>query len=523
MFRNEPFTDFTILANRARFQEVLAALDARIVTMSLVAGPIINGVELSSEEKFERVDPSNPDELVGTTSFAQLNHVEQALDSLERGFHSWSRRAAEERCQIIRAVGARMRKDRVHLAALIIRESGKNWREADADVAEAIDFCDYYAEQFLPLSRPFRTEELVGEDNVYLYKPRGIFAVIAPWNFPLAILCGMSVAALVCGNVVALKPAEQTCQIAAEFMRILLECGIPGDACAFLPGRGEVVGDALVRSPRVHGVVFTGSKTVGLSIIEHSSKVHDGQYFIKKVIAELGGKNAIIVDEDADLDEAIKGVTQSAFGFSGQKCSACSRVLVVGDAYEPFMERFIDATSSLIIGVPSDPATAIGPVIDSESAERINKIIEEGAKNARLRYRANVPQKGFFASPAIFSDIEIDHPIWRDEIFGPVVACRKTSSLLEALSLANNSPYALTGGIFSRSPESISLAREQFEVGNLYINRTCTGALVGRQPFGGFKLSGVGSKAGGKDYLLQFLEPRTITENTLRRGFAPST
>jgi len=418
-------------------------------------------------------------------------------------------------------IAARLRQDRLHLAALMIREAGKPWKEADADVAEAIDFCDYYAEELLRISTPLRTEELVGEDNFYFYEARGITAVISPWNFPLAIACGMVMAALVTGNVVILKPSEQTSLIAAEFARILLECGVPGNAFAFLPGWGEKIGRMLVNSPDVAIIAFTGSKSVGLEIIKNAAIVHPGQNHIKRVIAELGGKNAIIVDQDADIDEAVKGATYSAFGFAGQKCSACSRVIVVGDAYEGFLQRFCDATSSLIIGAASDPASTIGPVIDRESADRIIAVIENSKKTSQLAFQGATPAKGFFAPPAIFHNVDVNSDLWREEVFGPVVACRKANSLAEAIKLATASPYALTGGFFSRSPKNIAHVKEHFRVGNLYINRGCTGALVCRQPFGGFKLSGIGSKAGGRDYLLQFLEPRTVTENTLRRGFAP--
>jgi RHH-type proline utilization regulon transcriptional repressor/proline dehydrogenase/delta 1-pyrroline-5-carboxylate dehydrogenase len=521
MFKNEPFTDFSVTANRTRFQEVLDALDARIVTMSLIAGPIINGEELSSEDRYERVDPSDPHELIGTTSFATEKHTETALKLLSDGFPAWRSTSIELRASMARKVAKRLREERLHLAALMIREAGKPWKEADADVAEAIDFCDYYADELERISAPHKTEDLIGEDNFYFYEARGITAVISPWNFPLAIACGMVMAALVTGNVVILKPSEQTSLIAAEFARILLDCGVPGNAFAFLPGWGEKVGQMLVSSPLVSIIAFTGSKPVGLEIIKQAAIVHPGQYHIKRVIAELGGKNAIIVDQDADLDEAVKGATYSAFGFSGQKCSACSRIIVVGDAYEGFLQRFCDATSSLIIGPASDPATTIGPVIDQESADRIMSVIENNKKTSQLAFKGEAHPKGFFVPPAIFHDVETQSELWHEEIFGPVVACRKARTLEEAIQLATASPYALTGGFFSRSPKNIAHVKEHFRVGNLYINRGCTGALVCRQPFGGFKLSGIGSKAGGRDYLLQFLEPRTVTENTLRRGFAP--
>jgi RHH-type proline utilization regulon transcriptional repressor/proline dehydrogenase/delta 1-pyrroline-5-carboxylate dehydrogenase len=415
-----------------------------------------------------------------------------------------------------------MRAERHDLSALIVREAGKPWKEADADVAEAIDFCDYYAEQMEELGPPKLMQKLPGENNHYFHIPRGIAVVIAPWNFPLAIACGMTVAALVTGNCAVLKPAEQTSLIAGEFARILLACGVPKDAFAFLPGLGEVVGRQLVSHPDVNMICFTGSKSVGLEIIKTAAVVQPGQESLKRVIAELSGKNAIIVDEDADLDEAIKGVLYSAFGFSGQKCSACSRCIVVGDAYEPFMNRLVAAAADLIVGAPSDPATLVGPVIDSESQSRIAKLIAAMENSTKLAFKGTTPESGFFVPPTIFRDVDPTSAVWREEIFGPVVGCCQARDFAHAIELANDSSFALTGGIFSRSPANIEVAVSTIKVGNLYINRGCTGAMVGRQPFGGFKMSGIGAQAGGPDYLLQFVHSRTVCENTMRRGFAPA-
>jgi RHH-type proline utilization regulon transcriptional repressor/proline dehydrogenase/delta 1-pyrroline-5-carboxylate dehydrogenase len=332
----------------------------------------------------------------------------------------------------------------------------------------------------------------------------------------------MVVAALVTGNVTVLKPSEQTSLVAAEFAKILLDSGVPGKAFAFLPGRGEIIGRELVNSSKTDMICFTGSKAVGLEIISKAAIVHPGQKSIKRFIAELGGKNAIIVDEDADLDEAVKGVIYSAFGFAGQKCSACSRVIAVGDSYETFITRLCEAASDLICGDAKNPATLVGPVIDKETHKRINETIAKAEKNNRLAFRGKETPNGYFVTPTIFRDVETTSDLWCEEIFGPVLACRKAATFEEALEVANQSQYALTGGLFSRSPKNIAVAREEFRVGNLYINRGCTGALVCRQPFGGFRMSGVGSKAGGPDYLIQFMEPRTISENTMRRGFAPN-
>ena len=363
--------------------------------------------------------------------------------------------------------------------------------------------------------------DIEGEDNFYFYRPRGIAVVIAPWNFPLAIACGMTVASLVCGNVTILKPAEQTSLIAFEFAKILLTAGVPVDAFAFLPGEGESIGRALVQDPRTAIICFTGSKTVGLEILKNASVLAEGQKHIKKVITELGGKNCIIVDEDADLDEAIKGILYSAFGFAGQKCSACSRLVILKDIYERLLSRLADACNDLIVGPAGDSSSYFGPVIDKDSQSRILKIINDSKSQLNLLAQTKVPDFGYFVPGTIFRDVPLDHYIWQEEIFGPVLACAAAKDFEHALQIANDSQYALTGGLYSRSPANIKKAYEEFEAGNLYINRACTGALVCRQPFGGFKLSGMGSKAGGPDYLLQFMEPVCVSENTMRRGFAP--
>ena len=524
MFKNEPFVDFTIAAEREKFAASLSELDRRLTVSPLRVRPIVNGVSLKGGEEFERCDPSDGIRTVSVSEFASLEATEQAVQSLHHAAPQWEAVAPESRAAILNSAAALMRKRKNALSALIIREAGKSWKEADADVAEAIDFCDYYAEHMRKLAAPVLTQEVPGEENFYFYQPRGVCAVIAPWNFPFAIACGMATAALVAGNVVALKPSEQTGAVAQELALLLYEAGLPKNALAFLPGRGEVIGRHLVQHPLVDMVVFTGSKPVGLEILRSTAEVRPGQRSLKRVVAELGGKNAIIVDEDADLDEAIKGILSSAFGFSGQKCSACSRVIAVGDCYEPLLRRLADAAQDLIVGAASHPATLIGPVIDAESQSRILGVIELAEREHTLAFKGKVPANcpsGFFVPPSIFRDVNLSSSLWREEVFGPVVACVQAPDFTTALEMANASEYALTGGVFSRSPAHLEQAKRQFKVGNLYLNRGCTGALVGRQPFGGFRMSGVGSKAGGPDYLLQFLEPRTVTENTMRRGFAP--
>jgi len=448
-------------------------------------------------------------------------------------FPAWRDRPAMERAEILVRAAALMRKQRDGLAGVMIREAGKTWKEADADVCEAIDFCEYYAREAVRLFDRQRLGRFIGELDETVYQPRGVAVVISPWNFPLAICCGMTVAALVTGNTVIVKPAEQTPGIASIMADILYEAGVPKDVMQFCPAPGETTGAALVRDPRVALIAFTGSKAVGLDIVKAAGVTPEGQEHVKKVVCEMGGKNAIIIDTSADVDEAVVGVRHSAFGFQGQKCSACSRVIVVdpegpsGPTITNFTHRLVEASKALTIGDPLLPGTDVGPVIDAEAKDKIQKYIELGKRECKLELAMDVPagleqRTGrHFVGPAIFSGCRPEHAIVRDEIFGPVVAVMHAKDFEEALALANGSMYKLTGALYSRKPAHIERAKREFRVGNLYINRGSTGALVARQPFGGFAMSGVGTKAGGADYLLHFVEPRAICENTLRRGFAP--
>jgi RHH-type proline utilization regulon transcriptional repressor/proline dehydrogenase/delta 1-pyrroline-5-carboxylate dehydrogenase len=419
-----------------------------------------------------------------------------------------------------------MRARRWELAATMVLEVGKPWREADADVAEAIDFCDYYARQAVELFAP-RRADVPGEENVTTFLPRGVSVVIAPWNFPLAILAGMTTAALVTGNPVVMKPAEQASLIAKRLHEILLEAGTPPAALAFLPGRGEVIGPALVSHPHTALVAFTGSRDVGLAInrlAAEASATGDAR-LVKRVIAEMGGKNAIIVDDDADLDEAVVAVAQSAFGFQGQKCSACSRVIVLDHVHDAFVGRLAGAVRSLHVGPATDPASRLGPLVDQEARDRVRRFIDLGRRTAQEVVGVDVgdlADRGWFVGPHVFADVDPAGPLGQDEIFGPVLAVFRARDFEHAIELANGTRYALTAGVFSRSPARLALARERLEAGNVYCNRGITGALVQRQPFGGYRMSGIGSKTGGPDYLLQFVVPRTVTENTMRRGFAPT-
>ncbi|MCB0335030.1 MAG: L-glutamate gamma-semialdehyde dehydrogenase [Bdellovibrionales bacterium] len=520
-FKNVPLTDFTIADNRDSFRRALEAIDEEIKAKALDVSPFYHSMAFEGTQHLESRDPSSPDIIVGKVNLTTKQEALTVIEGLKQYAPIWEATPYQERSELLRKAAQAMDAQRMRLSAIIVREAGKPWKEADADVVEAIDFCNYYAAQMDELGPARMTQKVLGEDNRYFYQARGVAVIISPWNFPLAIACGMLTAALVTGNTAVLKPAEQTSIIAAELCKLLYEIGIPEQALAFLPGIGEEVGAALVDSPDTDIICFTGSKPVGLSIIRSAAEVRPGQRSIKKVIAELGGKNAIIVDEDADLDEAIKGVLYSSFGFAGQKCSACSRVIIIGDAYETFLERFGQAASDIIIDLAKNPASYLGPVIDKEAYDRIMGRIQEGERDLKLLFKGEAPAHGYFIPPTIFRDVPTDSALWKEEIFGPVVCCRPAKDISEAIRLAVDSQYALTGGLFSRSPAHIEQAMREFRVGNLYINRSCTGAIVCRQPFGGFAMSGIGSKAGGPDYLLQFLEPRTVTENTMRRGFTP--
>jgi RHH-type proline utilization regulon transcriptional repressor/proline dehydrogenase/delta 1-pyrroline-5-carboxylate dehydrogenase len=413
-----------------------------------------------------------------------------------------------------------MRARRFELAAWEVFEVGKPWRDADADVVEAIDFLEFYAREMRRLAQPRRLGTAPGELNELIYAPRGLVTVIAPWNFPLAIPTGMVSAALVAGNTVLFKPSERSPVMGHWLVEVLAESGLPEGVLQFMPG-GPDIGRALVSHPAVHLIAFTGSRDVGLKILAGSAQVQEGQHHIKRVIAEMGGKNAIIIDESADLDEAVAGVVASFTGYQGQKCSACSRAVVVDSVHDLFLQRLTEAVHSLSVGPPEDPANRMGPLIDERAQAKVRDYIQIGKREGRLVVEKEIRGPGFFAGPAVFAGILPHHRLAQEEIFGPVLAVMRAADFEEALRYANSTQYALTGGLYSRSPANIERAQREFDVGNLYINRSITGALVARQPFGGHRLSGVGTKAGGEDYVTQFMVPRVISENTIRRGFAP--
>ena len=520
-FENHPPIDFAEVGNRDAMH---AALEHVLAQAGRKYALVIGGEQIETDNSLLSIDPSQQDRVIGEICLADSEQADMAVQAAREALPGWAAMAAIERAEYLRAVARIMRERFFELAAWAVYESAKGWREATDDVCEAIDFCEFYAEQAIALERPSGAD-VPGEQNRFDYRPRGVTAVIAPWNFPLAILTGMTTAALATGNTVIMKPAEQTSTMAAKLMEIFLAVELPPGVVNFLPGSGEVVGARLVEHPDVNLIVFTGSRQVGLAINARAGQVSaDGLPFVKRVIAEMGGKNALIIDSDADLDEAVEGTVQSAFYYQGQKCSACSRVIVLRDVYDAFLPRLVEAARSLPVGPATDPATVVGPVIDAEARDKVFEYIEAGRREAREVLAADIgdlASRGFYVGPHIFADVPPDARIAQEEIFGPVLAVIPVDDLDQALQVANSTPYALTGGIYSRSPAHLERARRELQVGNLYLNRSITGAVVGRQPFGGYKLSGIGSKAGGRDYLLQFVIPRTITENTMRRGFAP--
>lgn len=520
-FRNEPVLDFAKVENRTAMAEALRKVEHELGRSYPL---VIRGEAVETPGRWvDSHDPSQSSRIVGRVASAGAEHAVAALESARAATAAWGAVAPEDRAAIIIRAAAIMRRRRFELAAWEVFECGKPWREADADVCEAIDFCEFYAREMIRLAVP-RVRDVPGESNVCEPLPRGVAVVIPPWNFPLAIPCGTTVAPLVAGNTVILKPAEQSPIIASKLVAILHEAGVPTDALHYLPGLGEEVGQALVNDPRVDLICFTGSRDVGLMINRQAAETPPGQNHVKRVLAEMGGKNAIIIDDDADLDEAVVGVLHSAFGYAGQKCSACSRVVVLEGIYDAFLARLIEAAKALKIGPAADPETYVGPVISAEARKSILDYKKLAPTEGRVVLDldvSSIAEQGFYVGPMIVADVRPTARIAREEIFGPLLSVIKAADLSEALAIANGVSYALTGGLYSRSPENIAKVRHAFRVGNLYINRVITGALVDRQPFGGFKLSGVGAKAGGSDYLHEFLLVRSITENTMRRGFSP--
>jgi RHH-type proline utilization regulon transcriptional repressor/proline dehydrogenase/delta 1-pyrroline-5-carboxylate dehydrogenase len=519
-FHNEAHTDFTIAAEREKLRAAMQDARRKLGRRHPL---VINHKPVQTSDWLPSLNPANQNEIIGYAAQATVAEADLALAAARAAQARWARTPAPQRAAVLERVADLMRRDKAALCALEILEAGKSWAEADADVAEAIDFCDFYALAMRELGQPRRTQAVAGESNFQHWWPRGVGVIIAPWNFPLAILTGMAGAAVVAGNAIILKPSDQTPVIGGRLMELLIEAGLPPGVANLLTGPGSKVGAHLVSHPQIDFIAFTGSKEVGLRIWESAGRTFPAQANLKKVICEMGGKNALIVDSDADLDEAVLGCVSSAFGYQGQKCSALSRLIVLADNYDKFLERLVAAAGSLRIGPAELPGTMIGPVINRESQLRILALIEAGKNDATMAWQGKVPNdsNACYVPPTIFTDVPPACRLFREEIFGPVLAVSKARDFDEAIALANESEFALTAGCYSRSPVNIERVKAELLCGNLYINRTVTGAIVERQPFGGFKMSGGGTKAGGREYLHHFLVPRVITENCLRRGFAP--
>ena len=513
-FANEPELELRRASNRHVLTEALARLDDRLP----LEVPVLVGKDEGAAVGFESTDPGTPSRIVAVAGRAGTDEANAAVEAAAAVAPTWAETPAEDRAAILVRAADLMRTHRLDLAALEVRECAKPWGEADADVCEAIDFLEYYARQAIELERGHELLQVPGERNTMRYVARGVAAVIAPWNFPIAIPCGMTAAALAAGNAVVLKPAEQAPACGYALATALREAGVPPGAISFLPGYGDA-GEALVGHPGVHTIAFTGSSAVGLAIVRAAAETPDEQRHVKRVVAEMGGKNCVIVDSDADLDEVVPALTSSAFGYAGQKCSAAARVLAHERIAEGLLERLVGATETLVVGQAEDFGTDVPPVIERDARDRIERYADEAARTGTLaRPGADVPVEGWFCAPAVAHSLPPDSPVLGEEIFGPLLAVEQVASVEAALDVLEEASFALTAGVFSRSPAVVEQVKRRVPVGNLYVNRGITGAKVGRQPFGGNRRSGIGSKAGGPDYLLQFVEPRVVTENTMRHG-----
>ena len=509
-FTNEPFVDFSRPENRKAMEEALKK----------VAGEFgreypmyIGGQKVMAAEKRTSTNPSHPSEVIGVFQEGTEDHARQAIESATKAFETWKKVPAPERAECLFRAAKIFRDRKFEISAMICYEVGKSWAEADADTAETIDFCEFYGREMLRFAGPHKVTPYQNEKNFMVYIPLGAGAAIPPWNFPCAIATGMTVAALVTGNTVVLKPSEDSPAIATKAVEILYEAGIPKDALQLVTGRGEVVGETLVRHPKTRFVAFTGSKEVGLRISEFAAKREPGQIWIKRAVLEMGGKDAIVVDEEADLEAAVEGTAQSAFGYQGQKCSACSRAIVSEKLYDSFVQKLGERAKKITVGPSEDSGNYMGPVVSKEAMDRIFGYIDLGKKEGRLVAGGErAPGDGYFVQATVIVDVPPNARVAQEEIFGPVVAVIKAKDFDQALEIANGTEFGLTGAVYSKNTAKLEKAREQFHVGNLYLNRKCTGAMVGAHPFGGFNMSGTDSKTGGPDYLMHFLQAKTIAE-----------
>jgi len=509
-FKNEPLIDFKDPANQSKMEAALAAARAED---SATYDLIINGRRVRGAGTFQTKNPAKPSESIGIVQKASQTQAREAVAAAEQAFYSWSRVPAAQRADLLFKTAALARERRFALDALLVLEVGKSWAEADGDVAEGIDFLEYYAREMLRLDGPHPVTPVPGEKNMMMYIPLGVGVVIPPWNFAFAIMAGMTAAAIVTGNTVVLKPSSDSPVIAYKFVELLEQAGMPPGVVNLVTGSGSEIGDLLVQHPRVRFISFTGSKDVGLHINQLAATPQPGQIWIKRVVAEMGGKDSIVVAADADLDAAVEGVASSAFGFQGQKCSACSRAIVEAPVYDEFVNRLSKRVATITTGDPSDPNVFMGPVINEGSLKKIESYVAEGTKEGKLVAGGKRAKgDGYFMEPTVIVDVKPDAKIAQEEIFGPVLAVIKAKDYDDALRIANNTEYGLTGAVYSKDPAKLERARDEFYVGNLYFNRKCTGAMVGAHPFGGFNMSGTDSKAGGPDYLLLFLQAKSVSE-----------
>ncbi|GGE26458.1 1-pyrroline-5-carboxylate dehydrogenase 2 [Pullulanibacillus camelliae] len=508
-YTHEPLTDFTNEDNRQAFKEALKKVAGELGKSYPL---IIGGEKMTTEDQLISYNPAKKDQVIGKVSKATKAHVDQAMKVAQEAFGEWRTWAPEVRADILFRTAAIVRRRKHEISAWMVYEAGKPWGQADADTAEGIDFLEYYGRQMLELAKGKKVNDRVGENNQFIYQPMGVGVTIPPWNFPFAIMLGTTVAPVVCGNTVLLKPAESTPVIAYKMMEILEEAGLPKGVVNYIPGEPTEIGDYLVDHAQTRFVNFTGSRATGVRIYERAAKVQSGQTFLKTVVAEMGGKDTIIVDKEADLDLAADAIVHSAFGFSGQKCSACSRAVIHEAVYNEVLEKAIELAKQLVVDDPTkDPY--MGPVINQKQFDKIKDYIEIGKQEGELKLGGTTDDsEGYFVHPTIFADVAPDARIMQEEIFGPVVAFAKAKDFDALLSIANNTEYGLTGAVISNNREHLNRARTEFHVGNLYFNRGCTAAIVGYHPFGGFKMSGTDSKAGGPDYLLNFMEAKTISE-----------
>ncbi len=509
-FVNEKFIDFTKPENRKAMEDAIAHVKTQLGREYPLT---IGGKDVTTTDKIISTNPSKPDQVIGVFQKATVEMANEAIDKATVAFESWKRVPVEERVACLFRAADIMRSRRLELDAWLNLEIGKTWPETEADIGELIDFAEFYGREALRLGGKQKLHPFSGEKNYLRYIPLGVGVVIPPWNFAAAIMGGMTMASIVTGNTVVVKPSSDSPTIAAIFVDILYQAGVPRDVVSFFTGPGSTAGEALVNHPKTRYIAFTGSKEAGLRIAEQASKTQPGQVWIKRTVLEMGGKDAIIVDEEADVDSAVEGVALSAFGFQGQKCSACSRAIVSEKIYDEFVSKLVERVKKIKVGSPEDPANFMGPVINKAAMTSILGYIDVGKKEGRLVAGGNrAPGDGYFVEPTVIADVDRKARIFQDEIFGPVLAITKAKDFDEALSMANDSEFGLTGAVYSRNPEKIERAAEEFHVGNLYMNRKCTGAMVGSHPFGGFNMSGTDSKSGGQDYLLLFTQAKTISE-----------